>query len=258
MCIVLIAKNTIKDFPLIILANRDEYFERETKSLGLWKKNKEILAGKDLRAGGTWLGVTRSGRVAALTNLPTFEKTSKNKKSRGLLIKDFLTDNINPYQYVEFLEKTKNQFLGFNLVVGIKDILFHYSNATSKISVLNDGIHVMTNSTFDNPWPKGNILKKRVKDVITEKPSDLIESFFSILGPSSKVHLLNKAYKESIFITGKLYGTRSSSVLMFHKNGSFNFNERSYSSRQKVLSEKKFYLKDGKYAEHLETGTNQF
>ena len=89
MCIVLIAKNTMKDFPLIILANRDEYFERETQSLGLWRKNTEILAGMDLRGGGTWLGVTNSGKVAALTNLPSIEKTPEKTKSRGLLIKNF-------------------------------------------------------------------------------------------------------------------------------------------------------------------------
>ncbi len=251
MCIVLIAKNTTKDFPLIILANRDEYFERETKSLNLWGKDKKILAGKDLSAGGTWLGITSSGRVAALTNLATIEDLPKNKKSRGLLIKNFLTTNISPLDYVKSLKKTTNQFLGFNLVIGEKNSLIHYSNATCENSILNDGIHIMTNTSFNDNWPKGNILKEKVKNILIERPINLIESFFSILGPSSIIQQSNNSYKDSIFVAGKLYGTRSSSVLLFHKDGSCNFNEKSYSNRQKVLGEKKFYLKDGKYAEHL-------
>ncbi len=251
MCIVLIAKNTIKDFPLIILANRDEYFQRETQSLNLWGINKEILAGKDLRAGGTWLGVTSSGRVGALTNLPSIKNAPKNKKSRGLIIKDFLTKNVTPCQYVKLLGKTKNEFLGFNLIVGDRESLIHYSNATCRNLVLDDGIHVITNTTFNENWPKGNILKEKVKDVISENPTNLINRFFSILGPSSKQRLLDTSYKESIFVTDGLYGTRSSSVLLFHKDGRCNFNERSYNNHQKVLGEKKFYLKDGKYAEHL-------
>ena len=150
MCIVLIAKNTIEDFPLIILANRDEYFERETQSLGLWRNNTEILAGMDLRGGGTWLGVTNSGKVAALTNLPSIEKTPEKTKSRGLLIKNFFTKNITPYDYTNFLKESKNEFLGFNLVIGDKENLIHYSNATCKTSIIDDGIHIMTNTTFNN------------------------------------------------------------------------------------------------------------
>ena len=111
----------------------------------------------------------------------------------------------------------------------------------------------MPNTTFNDKWPKSNILTERVKAVIIKNPPNLISSFFSILGPSSELSLVNKSYKESIFIADELYGTRSSSVLMFHEDGSCNFNERTYNHHQKVLGEKKFYLKDGKYAEHLET-----
>ena len=249
MCIVLIAKNTIKDFPLIILANRDEYFERETRSLGLWKKNKEILAGMDLRAGGTWLGATNSGRVAALTNLPSIEKAPGKTKSRGLLIKDFFTKNITAYQYTTLLKESKNQFLGFNLVVGEKDSLIHYSNANGQISILEDGIHIMTNSIFNDNWPKSKNLRESVKKILIEKPCNLIDSFFSVLGPSLNVHPSNNSYTDSVFVTGESYGTRSSSVLMFHKDGGSSFNERTYNKRQVVMGEKKFYLKDGKYAE---------
>ena len=205
MCIVLIAKNTIEDFPLIILANRDEYFERETKSLGLWKKNTEILAGMDLRGGGTWLGVTNSGKVAALTNLPSIEKTPEKTKSRGLLIKNFFTKNITPYDYTNFLKESKNEFLGFNLVIGDKDNLIHYSNANRKTSIIDDGIHIKTNTTFSNNRPKGVTLRKRVKNVLFEKPSNLIDSFFSVLGPSFNVNPSNNSYTDSIFITGKSY-----------------------------------------------------
>ena len=253
MCIVLIAKNTTKDFPLIVLANRDEYFERETRSLGLWKKNKEILAGMDLRAGGTWLGVTNRGKFAALTNLPSIERTPGKTKSRGLLIKDFLTKNITPYQYTNFLKESKNEFLGFNLVVGEKDSFFHYSNTNSKISILNNGIHIMTNTTLNNNWPKSDTLRERVKNILIKRPSNLIDNFFSVLGPSLNVRASNTPYTDSIFITGESYGTRSSSVLMFHKNGESNFNERTYNKRQVIMGEKKFYLKDGKYAELSET-----
>ena len=249
MCIVLIAKNTMEDFPLIILANRDEYFERETQSLGLWRKNTEILAGMDLRGGGTWLGVTNSGKVAALTNLPSIEKTPEKTKSRGLLIKNFFTKNITPYDYTNFLKESKNEFLGFNLVVGDKDNLIHYSNANRKTSIIDDGIHIMTNTTFKNNWPKGDTLRKRVKNILFEKSSNLIDSFFSVLGPSFNVNPSNNSYTDSIFITGESYGTRSSSVLMFHKDGGSNFNERTYDKRQVLVGEKKFYLKDGKYAE---------
>ena len=96
------------------------------------EKEYKNTCGDGFRGGGTWLGLTNSGRVAALTNLPSIEKTPEKTKSRGLLIKTFFTKNITPYDYTNFLKESKNEFLGFNLVIGDKDNLIHYSNANRK------------------------------------------------------------------------------------------------------------------------------
>lgn len=247
MCLLLIAKNFFIDYPLIIIANRDEYHDRETKPLGFWGNKNNILGGQDLREGGTWLGVTKTGRISALTNFPSAKQTKPKPTSRGQAVKDFLQKDISPQDYIKSLEVRSNDFSGFNLLLGDKDSLNLYSNVDSKNSVINSGIHVMTNTAIGERWPKCITLIDNFKKLRNTNPINLIDKYFNLLGPDNTDRSLNYSYRNSIFIKGLSYGTRSSSVLMFHASGSLRFLEKSYDNSQKIINEKSFSLKNGSF-----------
>ena len=247
MCLFLIARNFFINYPLIIIANRDEYYSRETKPLGFWENNNHILVGQDLRGGGTWLGVTKTGKIAALTNYPAPKQTKPNPTSRGQAVKEFLRKDISPQDYIKSLKIRHKEFTGFNLLLGEKGTLNLYSNVDSKCLVINSGIHVMTNTALGQRWPKGDFLINSFKRLRNENPTYLIEKYFKLLGPDNREPPIDYSYKNSIFIKGHSYGTRSSSVLMFHSNGTLRFLEKSYDGYQKIIGEKSFFLQDAPF-----------
>ena len=244
MCLLLVAKNTSRDFPLIVVANRDEHHNRKTESLTYWES--EILAGRDLEGGGTWLGISNSGKIAALTNFPSTKTSPQKPMSRGLIVRDFLIQNVEAEEYIGSLANRNDEFSGYNLLLGRIDNLNIYSNVISKNQVLDDGIHVMTNTFFDEIWPKGNRLIDKFKAISSDDSSEFITKCFNILGPNNGNLSLQYSYRNSIFITGDSYGTRSSSVILFHSNGNIEFHEKSFNKYQRVTGKKKFILKNGK------------
>ena len=244
MCLLLVAKNTLHDFPLIVVANRDEHHNRRTESLTYWESG--LLGGRDLEGGGTWLGISNSGKIAALTNFPSTKASPQKPISRGLIVRDFLIQNGEAEEYISSLENRDNEFLGYNLLLGRIDDLYIYSNVVSKNQVLDDGIHVMTNTFFDENWPKGRRLIDMFKAISSDDSSELITKCFNILGPKNNSLSLHYSYKNSIFITGNSYGTRSSSVILFHSNGNIEFHEKSFNKYQRVTGKKKIILKNGK------------
>jgi len=251
MCLILFALHSHPDYPLVLAANRDEYFRRPTRPAGFWPEAPQLLAGRDEEGGGTWLGVTRSGRFAALTNVrePGFPGPT-TPISRGWLVREFLLGHDPAPDYLAGLQS--NAYNGFNLLCGDLSALLqtparasvHYhSNRQPAATALSSGIHGISNSALDTPWPKlvsgctelGNLLARQH----TLEP----ESLLAILNqrqpaadralPDTGVGLAMERVLSSRFIEGQGfgYGTRASTVLMLHRSGRVLFAEWSWDAQ---------------------------
>ena len=166
MCLILFSFNTQPGFRLILAANRDEFYTRPTRPLSAWTDVPEVYGGRDLKEGGTWLGISRRGRLAALTNYRDPAHQFPQAPSRGLLINRFLTGDIPPADYLEQLQKTAHRYNGFNLLVGDQTGLWYYSNRSNGIVELQPGFYGLSNHLIDTEWPKVSQGKKRLKDLL--------------------------------------------------------------------------------------------
>ena len=238
MCLLLIANKIHPDYKLIVAANRDEFYSRPTTPAEFWKDHPGLLAGKDLEAGGTWLGITKSGRFSAITNFRDFHNPIKeNAPSRGKLTTDFLLGDQDRPTYTKSLQENSADYNGFNLIYGIKDDLCYYSNQTNLEIKLEKGIYGISNAMLDTPWYKVKKSKKRFAEIIKEEKS-LIESLFGLMNdketaddkslPDTGIGKESEKALSSIFIKTEKYGTRCTTVLLIDKNDKVNFIEMTY------------------------------
>lgn len=246
MCLVAFSWKNHPDYPLIISANRDEFFDRPTESLHQWDSG--IIAGKDLRAGGTWMGFHPDGKWALLTNYRDFSRSHKGDISRGKLVQDFLEGNKNPEAYLEGIFRNKDRYEGFNLLVSDGEKLFYLSNYRENIEEIPPGIHGLSNGLINDPWPKVELAKTQLANVLAEGVSD--EKLLGIL-KSKGTHPLEILPKTGapeqleIGLSAQLiritpnYGTVSSSAVLKNTQGlttiterTFNWDPASYSDLQ--------------------------
>jgi len=240
MCVVFFSYQQDPRHPLILLANRDEFYRRPTKKADYWEEFPDILAGKDLIANGTWLGVTKSGRFAAVTNFRD-PGQAKGSVSRGNLVSDFLKSRVSARDYLARVQSDANQYTGFNLLVGEinakRSELFYYSNREDEIKELHSGLYGLSNHFLDTPWKKVEKGKAVLDELI--KNGDLEqEEFFKILNdkslaeddelPDTGIGYEREKLLSAIFIETPEYGTRCSTVLRFDENLNPNFEERNY------------------------------
>lgn len=247
MCLILTAINEHPLYKLIIAANRDEFYARPTEAAHFWNEHAEMLAGKDLKEGGTWMGITQNGKLAAVTNFRTGLKESKNILSRGLLVKNFLLENENAEDYLSGIKANSNSYNGFNLLVGNQDDLFYYSNKGEEIKKLKQGIHGLSNSFIDVPWPKVEKAKNIFSDLLKEKQIDT-NKIFELLHDTKKASFKNlpstgipktlEKVLSSIFIKAARYGTRSSTILLINNDNEVTFIEKNFNDGKKETIQK--------------------
>ena len=155
MCLLVLAWNAHPRYRLVLAANRDEYHERAAEPLGKWSSSPEILAGRDVRAGGTWLGLDRARRFGVVTNFRELQRPRRSAPSRGRLIPDFLAEPQTPERYLARLETDAPGYSGFNLLVGDLEQLWYASNRMDRFAqALPAGVHGLSNEFLDSPWPK--------------------------------------------------------------------------------------------------------
>jgi len=238
MCLILFAWQAHPRYPLVVAANRDEFHDRPTTAAGFWGETPGILAGRDLQAGGTWLGINRNGRFAAISNYrePLF-KASKLEYSRGNLVRDFLLDNSAPGSHAEHLQTRAAHYRGFNLLLGDPEVIFYVSNRTEKPINVAPGSHGLSNHLLDTDWPKVHDGRTRLDAVLKEEhidPEKLLELLAdkSTASPTrlSTEELQSEPEKmtKMIFIDSPVYGTRSSTVLLLDRDGEMIFVERQF------------------------------
>ncbi|WP_299980971.1 NRDE family protein [Desulfobacula sp.] len=236
MCLILFGYKVSRKYPLILAANRDEFYQRPTARMGFWQDNPSILAGKDLDQGGTWFGVHKNGKFAALTNYRDPASIKQNAPSRGEIIIDFLESSESSETHFNAFKKKADSYNGFNLLFGNKEDLFWFSNLKNRIEKINPGIHGVSNRFLDTSWPKVTSGKKALEQAINENISS--ESLFPILTdqsipddsllPHTGVGLEWERILSPLFIQNDIYGTRSSTVMLMDKNGHIEITERTY------------------------------
>ncbi|MEE8399208.1 MAG: NRDE family protein [Desulfobacterales bacterium] len=238
MCLILFAYKDHPDYSMIVAANRDEYYQRPTLALDFWEDAPDILAGRDLEAKGTWLGMSRTGRIAALTNFRGAAPPLTDPPSRGELIRDFLAGKTSPEDYLQRVRAMGHQYNGFNLLAGEGNALCHYSNRGSGVSDFKPGIYGLSNDTLGSQWPKIVKGKAGFARMISGETPLSVEALFELLEdrsfppddalPPDDPGRDMARIVSPLFVEGQHYGTRSSSVILIKKTGEVTFAERTF------------------------------
>jgi len=252
MCLIVFAYKAHPKYKFIFAANRDEFYDRPTKQADYWKDHPELLCGKDLQAGGTWMGITKQGRFAAVTNYRDLKNIKEDAPSRGILTSDFLNNNISAEEYYENIEPSLQDYNGFNLILGSVDELFYFSTHTSGFKKLEPGIYGLSNAILNTEWPK----VKKSKDVLSLLlKNDEIHPWelLSILNdtqkakdeelPETGVGLEWEKILSSIFIQSPKYGTRCSTAVVADIENNVRFAEKTFFGNQGAFSNKDYSFK---------------
>jgi len=236
MCLILFALQQHEDYPLVVIANRDEYYARPTQAAQWWPDMPDIFAGRDLQAQGTWMGVNKNGRFAAVTNVREPGNASPARLSRGNLTRDYLASNDPAETFLESVESTAGDYAGFNLIVGDSSGLFFYSNRHPGIRCILPGIYGVSNGLFDEAWPKLTLgklaLAASVKtgldnDALMRILTDHTTAEDEAL-PETGVPLDIERMLSSRFIRSDDYGTRACSIVKCNRRGEISFIEHNY------------------------------
>lgn len=254
MCLLTIAYKVHPKYPLILAANRDEFYQRSTRPARFWVEEgfPDVLAGKDLSAGGTWLGVHPSGRWAALTNYRDLSRLKKDPPSRGELVLDYLKSNLSAREYLAKISYHSWVYNDFNLLVGDEKEVLYYSNVKGDILLVPPGVHGLSNAFLNTSWPKTDRIVNDMKTVIGRDDVGK-EDLFRILEdetlaednllPSTGLIKEMEKAVSSVFIRTDGYGTRCSTVLQIDNHGEIRFTERSFEpNSKKVVWEEEFIL----------------
>lgn len=249
MCLAVLAIAARPGLPLLVAANRDEFYERPARAAGFWPENSSVLGGRDLSGGGTWFGLDRSGRYALLTNYRDPREKKPDAPSRGLLLKEFLFGAAEPREFLSGLVDRAGLYNGFNLILGDRRESWWFSNRTRETRALGPGVHAVSNALLDTPWPKVRRTKARVEKLL-QNGSLNEEAAFQILAdaepapdadlPDTGVGLEWERTLSSPFITSPIYGTRASTVAWIDASGSVTFVERTFDPVTKVASDVRF------------------
>ncbi len=234
MCLIVFGYKTIPGYRLILAANRDEFYERPTRAARFWDSDPFLLAGKDQVAGGTWLGVHKNGRIAALTNYRKMGFHNPDARSRGHLVTAFLQSRRPAGEFLSTFPDPES-YNGFNLLAADAQSFYHYSNITSRSTPVEPGIHGISNALMNTPWPKVEKAKQEFRKLMISNSLDE-ENLFRILAnsdtyPSDQLPdtglspEMEKAVS-AIFIRTEEYGTRCSTVVRIQDNGDVRFTER--------------------------------
>lgn len=249
MCLVVFAYNVHPKYKFIFAANRDEFFNRPTEQANFWKANPELLAGRDLHAGGTWMGITKSGRFAAITNYRDLKNIKENAPSRGLLTSNYLLGNQSAEEYYSSLKNNLPNYNGFNLFLGEIDNLFYFSTHKNELQKLKPGIYGLSNATLDVPWPKVEKSKRMLEKIIKQDKihawelinllSDTLKAKDDKL-PDTGVGLELERTLSPVFIQSPGYGTRCSTALVIDNKNNVRFIEKTFFNGPGTFSNKDY------------------
>jgi uncharacterized protein with NRDE domain len=257
MCLILFAYRAHPNYPLVLAANRDEFFDRPTRAAHFWEPELQLLAGRDERAGGTWLGITKTGRFAAITNFRQGQTSTSAPitRSRGEITLNFLLSNSDPLSYAQSLKEQGHQFEGFNVLLGDNRRLVYFSNKSGAAYELAAGIYGLSNHLLDTPWAKVETGKAALQQALQNQDfNQKISNHNKLLSiltdtriapdhllPNTGFPLEKERVLSSTFISTDYYGTCCSTSLTIDSKNQVQFVERNYqksgSAEERVKNE---------------------
>lgn len=259
MCLLVLAWQAHPRYSLVVAANRDEFHERPTEAMGRWQDPDDFIAGRDLRAGGTWLALDRARRFGVVTNFRELQKPSPDAPSRGNLIPNYLRNPHGPDQYLEHLRPTAPAYSGFNLLLSDRESLWYASNRADQFARrLSPGIYGLSNEYLDTPWPKLQRVRRRFDPLIRQPGPVSTEELFAILSDPTQAGVaeelpgtgLPREWEQllsSPFVRNENYGTRCSTLVLQEPSGRVTLMERRFDRSGHSLGETAFELDSGEW-----------
>jgi uncharacterized protein with NRDE domain len=237
MCLIFLSLQDHPHYKLIITANRDEFYQRKTAPATWWADQPQILGGRDLEAMGTWMGITRTGRISLLTNYRDPAHIDPHARSRGKLVSDYLSSDVHPLEYLQQVQRDAKLYNGFNLLVGHADGMWYYSNYGEKIIPLTKGFYGLSNHLLDTPWPKVVRGKEKLKPILAQHDitaDQLLDIMYDESTapdadlPNTGLTLDRERALSSMFIKTPNYGSRCSTAVFIDHDHHVSFTERIY------------------------------
>jgi len=237
MCLILFSLDRHPTYKLVIAANRDEFFDRKTSEAHFWKDAPDIVGGRDLEAHGTWMAMTRAGRISMVTNYRDPANIRADAPSRGKLVTDYLLSAKNPREFLEDLRPGAASYNGFNLLVGNPEELWYLSNYQDGIHPVTKGVHGLSNHLLETPWPKVTRGKEQLSTLLTQDsidPESLFEMLYDEMPamenqlPDTGIGRERERALSSMFIKTPGYGTRCSTVVLVTHGNDVTYAERVY------------------------------
>ena len=240
MCLIVVGWRTHPDYPLVVAANRDEFYTRPSATVAYWPDTPQVIGGIDLEAGGTWLGISEAGRFAAVTNVREPNMT-KGACSRGALTRDFLLSDLSAADYAQQIDG--QLYSGFNLLLSDGESLLYCSNRDGKARALPPGVYGLSNHLLDSPWPKLVQARQRFTEALQHLPQE--DDFFELLAdqtivadenlPQTGVPLEWERLLSAVFVKSENYGTRASTLVWQRADGMVKVHEQSFGQNGQPL-----------------------
>ncbi len=237
MCLISFAWKHHPLYKLILVANRDEFYDRPTAPLGYWHDRPEILGGRDLKEGGTWMGMHRSGRFTAVTNHRDIANLKAVAPSRGKLTTDFLSGSVSSQEFFDSIKSDLKKYNGFNLLTMENEGLFYFNNIEPELKEISPGIYGLSNSVLDTPWPKVQKVKALFSSSIAREKIDAEEMLAWMcdgevaaddLLPDTGVGLELERKLSAMCINTDNYGTGCTTLVTISYSGEVHYIERTY------------------------------
>lgn len=253
MCLIVFAYRVIPGTTLLLAGNRDEFYNRPARPVHKWNTSPEIIAGKDLKEGGTWLGIAENGRFATLTNYRDINNIKENAPSRGELVTNLLKSPAEPNRFMASLKNDANMYNGFNLLSFDGHNMWYMNNQESKLRQLSPGFYSISNAFLNSSWPKTEDALNRFTSIIDNHGIDYERIFDSLLNsetypreqlPETGLTDEMEEAVSSVFIQTENYGTRCSTIVEIGDDNRYSLAERTYEPGSKnVTTEKKLSIR---------------
>lgn len=245
MCLILIAWKSHPRYPVIIAANRDEFYERPSTPAHFWKEAPDILAGRDIRQGGTWLGINRDGRFAAITNFRGSQTPQPGKRSRGELVASFLMGDRQPAFYSQEVARRRTDYNPFNLLVGSSQVLGYCDSSSDRAQTLPPGLYALGNNRLDQGADKETAGIEALRDTLYQQlsVSALIQMLRNEQASIDSPNVLERGLSARfIHLPDGGYGTRASTALLIDNEGHIEFAEQNYDDKGRAGELQHFQL----------------
>jgi uncharacterized protein with NRDE domain len=259
MCLLVLAWQVHPRYRLVVAANRDEFHERPAAPLAKWPPPDDILAGRDLRAQGTWLGLDRQRRFGVITNFRELQRPKPDAPTRGALIPDYLRGSAGAGAFLAHLEPQAAHYSGFNLLLTDGDSLWYASNRAEAFArPLPPGVYGLSNEFLDTPWPKLRRVRRRFDAWLGDPANGAAAGLFALLDdratatadeelPQTGIPVEWERILSAPFVLHPDYGTRASTVLLLEPSGAGFLAERRFDPRGELLGQTQFQLAAGQW-----------